>query len=115
MVSFKQKSKGDHMKPHVDDYQKVQLRQIVDNHEKYIHIKGDTYLFCNNVSPPVFSIIYYCSSNNRDFCGGELVFADGTKITPQSGMIVIFDSREVHYVTPIISGIRKNCLVKLYS
>jgi Rps23 Pro-64 3,4-dihydroxylase Tpa1-like proline 4-hydroxylase len=110
---FKQKTKGDIMKPHVDDHQKVNLKKLIKNPEKYIHMHGDTYLFCNDMTP-VFSIIYYCTTHKQDFCGGKLVFADGVEITPESGMIVIFDSREVHSVTSITSGIRKNWLIKLY-
>ena len=103
---------GHYMKPHVDDCVKVQNKNILYDHSKYDVIYNNTYLY--HTKNPIYSVLYYCSDFGVDFTGGKLVFADGMEVLPKKGMIVIFDSREVHLVTPITSGTRESWLIKLY-
>jgi hypothetical protein len=63
---------------------------------------------------PTKTILFYKSSWNIDFTGGILRFADSTEIKPKINTGIIFNSIEVHMVTPIKSGTRKVCVVKIY-
>ena len=56
----------------------------------------------------------YLSNYLLDFQGGQLEFIDGTIIKPIKGDIIIFDSREIHRVNPLKSGIRNCIVMKLY-
>lgn len=110
--SHKNNTIGYSMKPHVDDCQKVVCKTILHNEMNYTHIQKNIYLYHTKI--PKYSIIYYSSEYDKDFTGGKLIFADKTEILPTKGLLVIFDSREVHYVTPIIKGNRESWLFKLY-
>jgi hypothetical protein len=61
-----------------------------------------------------YTLIIYDSDYKKDFTGGVFEFCDGQKIYPKKGMCVLFDSRDVHCVHCVTSGIRKNFLVKIY-
>jgi len=62
---------------------------------------------------PVFSMIIYFSTIDEDFTGGELEFVDYV-FKPRKYDVIIFDSREVHRVRRLRSGVRQNVLVKFF-
>lgn len=76
---------------------------ISDRHAIYYYLKK-----------PDFSLIIYNSTYNKDFTGGTLEFIDGLKIYPDKGLYILFDSREIHKVNKIKSGIRNSYLIKFY-
>jgi hypothetical protein len=106
---------------HLDDCALV--RQSVSNREKTLDAysnmidiiaDGKYTIYCRGNKRPKYSCIVYWNTENEDFEGGLLEFADNTIIKPEMGKYVIFDSRDVHRVRPVLSGIRKNSLFKLY-
>lgn len=102
------------LKWHIDDCQLVSRKEPPEyNIDRFIHMDGTNYLYCNNALPK-FTILFYSSTFGKDFTGGILRFGDGAEITPRAGCGVMFDSREVHMVSPVKSGIRKVSLVKVY-
>ena len=113
VITKKINQKGFSMKWHVDDAQLIKHRpnQIVD---QQIFIYNKHYLCYNGKNPPEYTCLIYDSTYNQDFTGGILEFADKTTVKPDKGMYVFFDSREVHKVNPIKSGIRINYLIKFY-
>lgn len=62
---------------------------------------------------PKYSMIIYLSTYGRDFTGGEFNFVDKT-VKPEKYKVLFFDSREVHKVNTVSSGLRKTILVKFY-
>lgn len=62
---------------------------------------------------PLFTMIIYFSSIHEDFMGGEFEFIDQI-INPKKYDVIFFDSREVHRVRRLRSGIRKNVLIKFF-
>ncbi len=102
---------------HIDDCQIINKKQEPQhNKERYIKISEQKYLYYNNKYNrlPKQTIIFYHSTYGEDFTGGILRFADNSEILPKKNNGIIFDSREVHMVTNVKSGIRKISLVKLY-
>lgn len=87
---------GEEMKWHVDD------GCFIDNKIKY------------DILNPKYSLIIYHSTYDDDFRGGKLVFADDYIVKPKYGKYILFNSKEVHKVTSVISGTRKCILVKFY-
>lgn len=75
---------------------------------------NDKYTLYARDDLPVYSCVIYCSDYNKDFTGGTFEFADGFIVYPEKNKFVIFDSREVHKVNKIKSGIRENYLIKIY-
>ena len=63
---------------------------------------------------PILSLIIYLSEYGDDFTGGTFEFVDEI-IFPKRNMYLLFDSKEVHRVNMIKSGIRKNILIKFYN
>ncbi len=105
------------LKYHIDDCVLVSKKSEPEyNKERYIKISDNKYLYFNNRfnKLPTKTIIFYSSTFEIDFEGGILKLCDSTEIKPQKGFGLVFDSREVHMVTPIKSGIRKVSIVKLY-
>jgi len=62
---------------------------------------------------PIFSMVIYFSSIDKDFIGGELEFVDYI-LKPRKYDVIIFDSREVHRVRKLRNGTRRNVLVKFF-
>ena len=106
------------MKWHIDNciFQKHPIKNIELLHDLEIISKDEKYVYClwkyNKV--PKYTVIIYLSNYLIDFHGGELEFIDGTLIKPRKGDIIIFDSREIHRVNPLKSGIRNCIVMKLY-
>ena len=113
--TFMPETKAD-LKWHIDDCNVVKLSSPPTyNCHLYNKIGVNRYLFCVNKwqKPPTYTAVFYHSTQNFDFQGGELVFTDDAKISPQSGKGVIFDAREPHCVLPVKSGMRISTVVKL--
>jgi len=106
----------DGLKWHIDDCQIITRKEPpLYDLEKFIPIGIGKYLFFKTPSSklPFKTIIFYSSTYGVDFEGGILRMVD-EEIFPKKGEGIMFDSREVHMVTPVKSGIRKITLVKLY-
>lgn len=106
------------LKYHIDDCVVVNTKSEPSyNKHRYIKISDNKYLYFTNRfnKLPTKTIIFYSSTFGIDFEGGILKFCDNTDIKPIKGDGIVFDSREVHMVTPIKSGIRKVSVVKLYN
>ena len=109
----KEHRQGFFMKWHMDDGQVIKhnkntlhrLSQLIINEKKSIHFQE---------IPPKYSLIYYLSSYEEDFEGGLFEFCDGRIIQPEKHKYIFFDSRYIHCVHPVKSGIRKNILIKFY-
>ena len=86
------------------------------NLNQYIHLDGIKYLYFTTPTNrlPRFTLLFYYSTYDIDFTGGELCLSDGFCLKPRSGMGFIMDSREVHMVNPIKSGVRTVSIVKIY-
>ena len=67
----------------------------------------------NNNKILLYTLIFYASSWNIDFIGGEFNFIDKT-IKPIKGMILLFHSNELHKVNLLNNGKRKAIVVKFY-
>ena len=62
----------------------------------------------------VYTLIFYTSTHNIDFIGGEFCFVDKI-IKPQKGMILLFSSYELHKVNLLNNGKRNAIVVKFYT
>jgi hypothetical protein len=105
------------LKFHIDDCVIVTKKvKPIYNSERFIELTENKYLYFHNKfnKLPKKTIIFYLSTFNIDFTGGILKFIDGVEIKPIAQTGIIFDSRDAHMVTPVKSGIRKICLVKIY-
>jgi hypothetical protein len=110
----------------IDDYQySIKLKHNKTNYEMNWHVddacvaktkKKDKINLQYNKSyeKPKYSLMIYETEYNKDFTGGELIFSDDLIIKPKCGLYVLFDSREVHKVNKVKSGIRNHILVKFY-
>jgi len=93
------------IKHKISDMQKIHSLQIISMDEKYIW--G---LYCKN--PIQYTIIIYLDSYNIDFEGGEFHFHDEI-IYPERGLLLFFNSNELHKVTPLTGGKRRAIVVKI--
>lgn len=108
----------------IDDYQySIKSKQNNTNYEMKWHVddayatnKQNKIILHYNKSheQPKYSLMIYETEYNKDFTGGELIFADDLIIKPKRGLYVLFDSREVHKVNKVKTGIRNHVLVKFY-
>jgi hypothetical protein len=94
------------IKHKISDLQKIHSLQIISMDDKYIY--G---LYCKN--PIRYTIIIYLDSYNIDFEGGEFYFHDEI-IYPERGMLLFFNSNELHKVAPLTGGKRRAIVVKVY-
>lgn len=102
------------LKWHVDDCQIISCSNTPQyNLDKFIYLEGNKYLYCTS-SLPKYTIVLYGSTYKEDFEGGILQFADNTHIKPKKQNGILFDSREVHQVTPVTKGSRTSILIKIY-
>lgn len=114
-IKSKQNKSNFEIKWHVHDacVNKTKNNQYNENNLNFISDKQILY-YKNPHEKPKYSLIVYESNYNKDFTGGELVFADEYIIKPKRGLYILFDSREVHKVNKVRSGIRNNILIKFY-
>jgi len=94
------------IKHKISDLQKIHSLQIISIDEKYVY--G---LYCKN--PIKFTIIIYLDTYNIDFEGGEFYFHDEI-IYPERGMLLLFNSNELHKVAPLTRGKRRAIVVKVF-
>jgi hypothetical protein len=94
------------IKHKISNLQKIHSLKIVSMDDKYVY--G---LYCKN--PIRFTIIIYLDTYNIDFEGGEFHFHNEV-VFPEKGMILIFNSNELHKVTPLTYGKRRAIVVKIF-
>jgi hypothetical protein len=94
------------IKHKISNLQKIHSLQIISIDDKYVY--G---LYCKN--PIQFTIIIYLDTYKIDFEGGEFHFHDQI-IYPETGMLLFFDSNELHKVSPLTHGKRRAIVVKIY-
>ena len=106
------------MKWHIDNciFQRHSIKNIELLHDLQIISRDEKYVYSiwKYNKFPKYTVIMYLCNYIIDFVGGELEFIDGTTIKPMKGDIIIFDSREIHRVNPLKSGIRNCIVMKLY-
>jgi hypothetical protein len=106
------------LKWHIDNciFQRHSVKTIELLHDLEIIARDNKYLYCiwKYKKIPKYTMIIYISNYLIDFKGGELEFIDGLLIKPKKGDIIIFDSREIHRVHPLKSGIRNCIVIKFY-
>jgi 2OG-Fe(II) oxygenase superfamily len=100
------------MKWHIDDAALIKINKDKDKEDKGMVLQNKYRLF-HKEELPLYSAILYLSTYNKDFKGGEFHFVDEI-ITPLKNHVLLFNSKEVHRVSPVKSGIRKNILYKFY-
>lgn len=102
---------------HIDDCQLVSKKTPPSyNPERFIHLYDDRWLYISGARSriPRWTMILYLSTEGRDFEGGRFRLADGREWEAEEGLGLLIDSREVHMVTPVKSGIRKSIIIKIY-
>lgn len=113
-VCPKENIQGFSMHLHMDDWNVIRLSKKSCTDHRHILINDRISLFNNKPKKPIWSVIIYLSTRNHDFNGGNLQFVDGTSLAVDKYDIVVFDSRILHEVTKITSGVRKSILIKFY-
>ena len=103
---------GFYMNWHCDDCAIIKHKKDFSPSSNNYKLNDKYSLYINN-NLPIYTMIIYLSDYNTDFTGGEFCFIDKT-IFPTKNKVIVFDSREIHKVNKINSGIRKNILVKFY-
>ena len=102
---------------HIDDCQLVSKKiRPRYNPERFIHLYDDWWLYISGARSkiPRWTMILYLSTEGRDFEGGRFRLADGREWRAIAGLGLLIDSREVHMVTPVKSGIRESIIIKIY-
>jgi len=66
----------------------------------------------NNKSP-LYTMLIYFDTTDIDFTGGELEFVDEI-IKPYRGLVILFDSKEIHKVNLLRKGLRRCLVIKFY-
>ena len=93
------------IKHKISNLQKIHSLQIISMDDKFVY--G---LYCKN--PIQFTIIIYLDTYNIDFEGGEFHFHDEV-VYPEKGMLLFFNTDQLHKVTPLTSGKRRAIVVKI--
>lgn len=101
---------GFSMKWHIDDCS-IYKHKTTDG-KIHNEILNEKYSLHHLKLLPKFTMMIYLTGGN-DFEGGEFEFVDKT-IKPEKYDVILFDSREVHRVKELKSGVRKNILVKFF-
>jgi hypothetical protein len=107
---------GYYMNWHYDDAQFIEHKKGVDcakyHNQEFISDKFSIYY---KHTRPIYSLIVYHSDHGVDFKGGVFEFSDGTKVYPKKNRFVLFDSRDLHRVSRVLSGTRDSTLIKFYA
>jgi hypothetical protein len=101
---------GFYMKWHIDDCS-IYKHKSTDDKINNIKLNEKYSLHHTCLLPKYTMLIYLTGGDNFD--GGEFCFIDKT-IKPEKYDVFLFDSREVHRVNLLKSGVRKNILIKFY-
>jgi hypothetical protein len=113
----KENSKDSSMKWHIDDcclFRHTKTHNLTElKNNIIIDSNFALYKYYKDKPLPIYSLVIYLSTYQKDFTGGEFCFVDQI-IKPIIGDIVLFDSREVHKVNTVLSGNRTSILLKFY-
>ena len=101
---------GFSMKWHCDDTAVIKTKYQNETGGMMINPRYKLY---HKQTLPTYTAILYATDYGIDFTGGEFEFVD-QQILPQRQHVLIFDSREVHRVLPVKSGIRNSVVRKFY-
>lgn len=68
---------------------------------------------------PIYTVVWYHSTQGKDFIGGNLRFYDGFMMRPTENAAILFDSNDLHEVTlqqtkEGINDMRHTSVVKFY-
>jgi hypothetical protein len=119
IVRNKTKEENYYLNWHFDDKKLIVHKKHNKNivHDLEIIYEDDKHIYGlynkNNDKKLLYTLIFYVSSWNIDFIGGEFNFIDKT-IKPIKGMILLFHSNELHKVNLLNNGKRKAIVVKFY-
>ncbi len=119
IVRNKTKEENYYLNWHFDDKKLIVHKKHNKNivHDLEIIYEDDKYIYGlynkNNDKKLLYTLIFYVSSWNIDFIGGEFNFIDKI-IKPIKGMILLFHSNELHKVNLLNNGKRKAIVVKFY-
>jgi hypothetical protein len=119
IVRNKTKDENYYLNWHFDDKKLIVHKKDNKNiiHDLEIIYEDDKHIYGlynkNNNKNLLYTLIFYASSWNIDFIGGEFNFIDKT-IKPIKGMILLFHSNELHKVNLLNNGKRKAIVVKFY-
>ena len=119
IVRNKTKDENYYLNWHFDDKKLIVHKKDNKNiiHDLEIIYEDDKNIYGlynkNNNKNLLYTLIFYASSWNIDFIGGEFNFIDKT-IKPIKGMILLFHSNELHKVNLLNNGKRKAIVVKFY-
>ena len=116
-IISKTKTTGYYMDWHLDDahiisHTKNHIKTLI-GHDKHIPISDKHTLYYYD-KKPIYSLIIYEHTFNKDFTGGTLEFYNNIIIYPKKGDYVLFNSNDLHRVNPMTSGIRSTHLIKFY-
>jgi hypothetical protein len=105
---------GFYMKLHRDDYRFDinAYKRGIRNESLWIPIYGK--------KRPIYTVIWYQSTQGIDFIGGNLRFFDGYTIKPKRNSAILFDSNDLHEVTlqqtkDGVTNERKTIIIKFYN
>ena len=87
-----------------DKLHNLEIIDIIEQKIYALYTKGEM---------PIYTVILYFDTYNKDFTGGELELIEYTYL-PKKGDIFIFDSREVHRVNYLKCGFRRCIVIKFY-
>ncbi len=119
IVRNKTKDENYYLNWHFDDKKLIVHKKDNKNiiHDLEIIHEDDKYIYGlynkNKNKKLLYTLIFYISSWNIDFIGGEFNFIDKS-IKPIKGMILLFHSNELHKVNLLNFGNRKAIVVKFY-
>ena len=105
---------GFYMKLHRDDYR-------FDNNafKRGIHDDSLWIPIYEKAKRPIYTVVWYQSTQGIDFIGGNLRFHDGFVVKPEKNVAILFDSNDLHEVTlqqtkNNLTNERKVILIKFY-
>lgn len=104
---------GFYMKLHRDDFR-------FDNNNWKKGIRDDSlWIPIYEKERPIYTVVWYQSTQGIDFVGGNLRFFDGQIVKPEKNIAILFDSNDMHEVTlqqtkDGLTNERKVKLIKFY-
>lgn len=108
---IKTNEKDFYMNWHCDDCAVIKHKLNYNTEKNNVKLDDKYSLYYTTL--PIYTMIVYLSDYKVDFTGGEFCFVDKI-IYPQKYKVLLFDSKEIHKVNKIKSGVRKVILVKFY-
>ena len=105
---------GFYMKLHSDDY-----RFDNNNYKKGIRDDSLWLPIYQKEQRPIYTVVWYQSTQGIDFTGGNFRFFDGQVVKPEKNVAILFDSNDLHEVTlqqtkDGLTDERKVKLIKFY-